>query len=47
MFDHTLRRELKGLVRADGGLSLLDVRREAIRWVVVFTTHLVVVYIPV
>lgn len=31
--DHTLRRELKRLVRADGGLTLLDVRKEAIRWV--------------
>jgi hypothetical protein len=31
--DHMLRRELKRLVRADGLLSLLDVRREATRWV--------------
>lgn len=31
--DHMLRRELKRLVRADGHLSLLDVRREATRWV--------------
>lgn len=31
--DHTLRRELKRLVRADGEMTLLDVRREAIRWV--------------
>lgn len=31
--DHMLRRELKRLVRANGNLSLLDVRREATRWV--------------
>ncbi len=31
--DQALRRELMRLVRQDGGLSLLDVRREAIRWV--------------
>ncbi|XP_076851377.1 uncharacterized protein LOC143502078 [Brachyhypopomus gauderio] len=30
--DHTLRRELKRLVRDDEDLSILDVRREAIRW---------------
>lgn len=31
--DHMLRRELKRMVRQQGGLSLLDVRKEAIRWV--------------
>lgn len=31
--DPMLRRELKRLVRADNGLSLLDLRKEAIRWV--------------
>ncbi len=31
--DHTLRRELMRLVRQDGSLSILDARREAIRWV--------------
>lgn len=31
--DLTLRWELKRLVRAEGGLTLLDVQREAIRWV--------------
>lgn len=31
--DHMLRRELKRLVRADEGLTLLDIRREATRWV--------------
>lgn len=31
--DPMLRRELKRLVRADSGLTLLDVRKEAIRWV--------------
>lgn len=30
--DQALRRELMKLVRQDGGLSLLDVRREATRW---------------
>lgn len=30
--DHTLRRELKRLVRDNGDMSLLGVRREAIRW---------------
>ena len=28
-----LRRELKGFVRGNGNLSLLDVRSEAVRWV--------------
>ena len=31
--DHMLRRELMRMVRQNGDLSLLDVRREAIRWV--------------
>lgn len=31
--DHMLRRELKRLVRANEGLTLLDIRREATRWV--------------
>ena len=31
--DHMLRRELKTLVRQNGELSLLDIRKEAIRWV--------------
>lgn len=31
--DPMLRRELKRLVQADNGLSLLDLRKEAIRWV--------------
>ena len=31
--DHMLRRELKRMVRQDEELSMLDVRREAIRWV--------------
>lgn len=31
--DHMLRRELKRMVRQNGELSQLDVRREAIRWV--------------
>lgn len=31
--DHTLRRELKRLVRQDSSLNLLDLRKEAMRWV--------------
>ncbi|XP_049340756.1 uncharacterized protein LOC125804921 [Astyanax mexicanus] len=31
--DSALRRELKRLVRTDEGVTLLDVRREAIRWI--------------
>lgn len=31
--DHTLRRELKRLVRQNFSLTLLDLRKEAMRWV--------------
>ncbi|KAL1259109.1 hypothetical protein QQF64_009686 [Cirrhinus molitorella] len=31
--DHTLRRELKRLLRQDSSLNLLDLRKEAMRWV--------------